>query len=214
MIASVACLLAIVDQQTVGQKWHYDLTWHFTNKEIDLTDEESFDVEVTAVKIDSVTLRVSQKLVASIVDSQRILTDPKAVPSVHEWALASNGSVAFMPNSRFSLESRLFRILKGIMPEPKGDLSRIGDWTVELPDDGLGMPMARLNVSGTKTTKESSEFALRYREKNGTNGAGTFVRRTKTPLPANLVIHFTNTKMSGGSDIVDCDLTMKLKPEK
>lgn len=214
MIASLVCLISLIDQPTLGQKWHYDLTWHFHNKEINLTDEESFDVEVAKVKADSVTLKVSQKLVSSIVEDQRILTDPKAVPTTHEWALSSSGSVAFMPNARFSLESRLFRILKGAMPEPTGDPARTADWTVEFADDGLGMPLARLNVSATKVSKETSEFGLRYREKNGTYGTGSFVRRVKTPFPSYVEVHFTNTTMSGGTDIVNCDFVMKLKWDK
>ena len=214
MIAVFACFLAIADKQTVGQKWHYMLTWRFTGNGINMTDEESFDVEVTKVYPQSRTLRVSQLLTASIVDGQRIPTNPKIVPATHDWALSPTGSVAFMPNARFGLESRVYRILKGIMPEPKGDPSREREWTIEYPDDGLGMPQSRLKGFFAKADNDSSEFSLIYRERQGTNGAGRFVRTKKIPFPSLLEVKFTNTKMQGGTDVVDCNFEMKLKTEK
>ena len=214
MIASLACLLALADKRVVGEKWQYLLTWHYFGKDINTTDEESFDVEVTKVFPESVTLKVSQKLTATILDEQRIPTDPKAVPATHEWALSPSGSVAFMPNARFGLESRFYRILKGVMPEPKGDTVRDQEWTIEYADDGLGMPLARLRSQFSKALKDGKEYLVGYREQNGTNGIGRFVRAEKTPFPSYLEMKFTNTKMQGGTDTVDCDFTMRLKAQK
>jgi hypothetical protein len=214
MIATLACALILSDKLVVGQKWHYLVTWHFTAKDIDLTDEESFDVEVTKVLVDSITLKVSQKLTASIVDNTKIPTDPKAVPAVHEWALTSNGSVAFQPLARFPLEQRVYRILKGILPAPKGDEPRDEAWKLEYPDDGLGMPQSRLKAWFVKPEKDTKEFGLTYQEKAGTNGTGRFIRTEKFPLPTLLEVKFLNTRMQGGTDTVDCDLKMTLKPEK
>ncbi len=214
MIATVALLLALADRPALGQKWSYLLTWHFVGDGIDTTDEESFDVEITKVFPDSVTLKVSQKLTATIIEDQRIPTDPKAVPTTKDWALSSTGSVAFMPNARFGLESRLFRILKGILPAPKGEAIRDKDWEVQYEDDGVGMPKATFGTRLDKKVKEGEEFVAVYREKLGTNGIGRFVRSEKMPFPSLLEMKFLNTKMSGGSDFVNCDFVMKLKPEK
>ncbi len=214
MIASLACFLALADKPTVGQKWLYTLTWHFYSQDIDMTDEESFDIEVSKVLQESSTLKISQKLTASIVDNQRFPTDPKAAPASKEWALSPTGSIAFMPNARFPLESRVYRILKCILPAPKGDPPRNENWKMDFEDDGLGMTQSRLQAWYVKTMKDSKEFAVSYLEKNGTNGAGRFIRTEKIPFPSLLEIKFTNTKMSGGTDIVDCDLVMKLKEGK
>lgn len=214
MIASLACFLALADKPTVGQKWLYTLTWHFYSQDIDMTDEESFDIEVSKVLQESSTLKISQKLTASIVDNQRFPTDPKAAPASKEWALSPTGSIAFMPNARFPLESRVYRILKCILPAPKGDPPRNENWKMNFEDDGLGMTQSRLQAWYVKTMKDSKEFAVSYLEKNGTNGAGRFIRTDKIPFPSLLEIKFTNTKMSGGTDIVDCDLVMKLKEGK
>jgi hypothetical protein len=215
MIATLACFIALADnKQTLGQKWHYTLTWHFYSQDIDMTDEESFDIEVSKVLPDSTSLKISQKLTASIVDNQRFPTDPKAAPTSKEWALSPTGSVAYMPNARFPLESRVFRILRSILPAPKGDLPRNENWKLDFEDDGLGMTQSKLQAWYVKTMKDSKEFAVSYLEKNGTNGAGRFVRTEKIPFPSLLEIKFTNTKMSGGTDIVDCDLVMKLKEDK
>lgn len=216
MIATLACCLAFGDKLTVGQKWHYVVTWHFYSKEndIDLTDEELFDVEVSKVLPDSATIKVSQKLTASIVDNMRIPTDSKAVPAVRDWALATNGSVAFQPLARFPLEQRVYRILKGILPAPKGDPERIEDWKINFEDDGLGMPQSSLRAWFVKTVKDTNEFGVGYVEKGGTKGVGTFVRSAKAPFPTVLEIKFSNTKMSGGTDVVDCDLKMTLKADK
>jgi hypothetical protein len=214
MIATLACTLAFADKLIVGQKWHYLVTWHFTAKDIDLTDEESFDVEVSKVLADSTTLKVSQKLTASIVDNNRIPTDPKAVPAVHEWALTPNGSVAFQPLARFPLEQRVYRILKGVLPAPKGDEPRDETWKLEYPDDGLGMPQSRLKAWLVKPGRATKEFGLIYQEKVGTNGTGRFIRTEKFPLPTLLEVKFLNTRMQGGTDIVDCDFTMTLKADK
>ena len=214
MIASLACFLALADKPTVGQKWLYTLTWHFYSQDIDMTDEESFDIEVSKVLQESSTLKISQKLIASIVDNQRFPTDPKAAPASKEWALSPTGSIAFMPNARFPLESRVYRILKCTLPAPKGDPPRNENWKMNFEDDGLGMTQSRLQAWYVKTMKDSKEFAVSYLEKNGTNGAGRFIRTDKIPFPSLLEIKFTNTKMSGGTDIVDCDLVMKLKEGK
>ena len=211
MIATVACTLALADNLAVGQKWHYVQTWHFVGQGIDMTDEENFDVEVSKVLTGSVTLKVTQRLTATILDGQRIPTDSKAVPAVHQWALSPTGSIAFMPDGRYGLESRVYRVLKGILPEPKGDPSRATNWSLMFPDDGLGMPLAKLEGALLKPTKEGSQFTLSYREKIGTNGVGTFERTEKSPFPTHIDIHFTNTKMSGGTDIVNCDFAMNLK---
>ena len=214
MIATIACLSAIAGQHMVGQKWHYVLTWHFTNKEINTTDEESFDVKVTKVFPESTTVTVSQLLIATLFDGQRIPTDPKTLPASHDWALSSNGSVAYMPNARFGLETRVYRILKGIMPAAKGDPDRDKAWTIEYPDDGLGMPQSRLKGLFTKADKDSKEFSLIYRERQGTQGVGRFIRTNNIPCPTLLEVKFMNTKMQGGNDLVDCDFVMKLKTEK
>ena len=214
MIASLACFLALADKPTVGQKWHYTLTWHFYSQDIDMTDEESFDIEVSKVLPDSCTLKISQKLTASIVDNQRFPTDPKAAPASKEWVLSPTGSIAFMPNARFPLESRIYRILKSILPAPKGDPPRNENWKLDFEDDGLGMSQSKLQSWYVKTMKDSKEFAISYLEKNGTNGAGRFVRTEKCAFPTLLEVKFTNTKMSGGTDIVSCDLVMKLKDGK
>ena len=200
--------------QAVGAQWHYILTWHYTGKDIDTTDEESFDVEVVNQYGLSMTLKVSQKLTATLFDDQRIPTDSKAAPSINRWALSPTGSVAFMPNARFALESRVYRILKGVMPEPKGDPLRLKEWTIEYADDGLGMPQSRLMVRSTGPNKEGAGFAIIYREKSGTNGSGQCTRTEKVPFPTTLTMKFSNTKMPGGTDIVDCDFSMKLKVEK
>jgi hypothetical protein len=214
MIPSLACLLMFGDKPKVGQQWHYTLTWHFYDKELNLTDEESFDVEVTRALPASTTLKVSQKLLATLMDDLCVPTDPKAAPTAKEWALSSSGSIAFMPDARFPLETRVFRILKGILPEPKGDLPRTQKWTIEYEDDGLGIPQSRLNGQFVEKTVEGNQFLLNYREKGGTNGAGRFTRSEKSFFPTFLEIKFTNTKMSGGTDIVNCDLTLKLKDTK
>jgi hypothetical protein len=214
MIATFACFLALADKPTVGQKWHYTLNWHFFAKDIDLTDQESFDVEVVKVSDASTVIKVSQKLVATVVDDMRIATDPKALPSSSQWALSPSGSIAFMPNARFALESRFYRILKGILPEPKGDPLRTEKWTIEYEDDGLGMPQSRLMAKFQGQTKDVSRFSLDYRERGGTNGIGKFIRSEKLPFPSLLEVRFTNTKMSGGTDVVNCDLTLKLKEDK
>lgn len=214
MIASLACFMALADKQTVGQKWSYILTWHYVGDGIDSTDEEQLNVEVAKVFGQSITLKVSQKLSATILGDERIPTDPKAAPDVKEWALSTNGSVAFMPNARFGLESRFYRILKGIMPEPQGDPSRDKEWTIDYADNGQGIPKSRLGARLVKTAKDGNEYWLNYREKSGSNGTGRFIRTEKTPFPTLLEVHFTNTKMPGGTDPVDCDLAMKLKLEK
>ena len=214
MIVPMVCFLAFADQQAVGQKWQYDVMWHFSNKELNLTDEESLEVEVTKVRSDSTTIKVSQKLVASIFDGQRVPTDPKAVPSAHEWALSPTGSVAFMPVARFGLESRVYRILKGILPEPKGDPSRSTAWEIMFAEDGQGMPEGKLKAAFVDSTKEGMNFKVRYREDGGTTGLGKFTRKEKMPFPSQLEMHFTNTRMSGGTDVVDCDFSMTLKPKK
>lgn len=214
MIAAIACLFALSDQLAIGQKWSYVLTWHFYSNDIDMTDEESFDVEVSKVLPDSTTLKISQKLTASIVDKQRIPTDPKALPATKEWALSPTGSVAFMPNGRYGLESKFYRILKGILPAPKGDLVRDSDWVVNYEDDGFGVPKANLSTRLDKKLKDTDEFVTFYREKLGTNGIGRFIRSKKMPFPSYLEMKFLNTKMSGGTDVVSCDLTMKLKVDK
>ena len=214
MIAAIACWMALTDPYKVGQKWQYVLTWHYTNKEINSTDEESFDVEVTKVFPESVTLKISQKLTATLFDGNRIPTDPKAVPAVSQWALSPTGSVAFMPNGRFGLENRFYRILKGILPAPKGDPDRDKTWVIEYPDDGQGMPQSRLRGLLTKSGDLWKEFTLAYREKDGTNGIGKFVRLDKQVFPSRLEVKFTNTKMPGGTDVVDCDFKMAPKAEK
>jgi hypothetical protein len=178
---------------------------------IDLTNEENFDVDVTKVLPESVTLKITQRLAATILDGQRIPTDPKAVPAAHDWAISLTGSMAFMTEGRYGLESRLYRLLKGILPEPKGDSPRANNWKVEFADDGLGMPAASLIAAPVKPTKDGRLFSVMYREMNGTNGVGTFERTDKSPFPSHIDIHFTNTKMSGGTDIVNCDFSMNLK---
>jgi hypothetical protein len=157
---------------------------------------------------------ITQLLTATLFDGQRFPTDPKTVPAYQDWALSQNGSVAFMPNARFGLETRLYRILKGIMPAAKGDPERDKAWTIEYPDDGLGMPQSRLKALFTKADKDWTEFSLVYREKQGTNGTGRFIRTEKFPFPTLLEVKFTNTLMQGGTDLVDCDFTMKLKTDK
>ncbi len=200
----------VADQMTVGQKWPYVLTFHYTAKDIDITEEESFNVEVTAVRNESATIQVSQLLTASIVDGQRFPTDTKAVPARHEWALFPNGAVAFMPEGRFGLENRLFRVLKAILPEPKGDPSREKSWTVDYPDDGKGMPIGALSARFVKSIKDDREYQFSYREMKGTDAFGRFVRKAKSPFPSLIEAKFTRTQMQGGTDIVDCDFTMKL----
>ena len=215
MIATLACIVVMgADKLVVGQKWSYTLTWHFKNKEIDTTDEESFIIEVTKVLPESSTIQVSQKLLATLIDGNRIPTDIKAAPAKSEWALFPNGAIAFMPDGRFGLESRFYRILKGILPEPVGDPSRDREWSLDMPDDGQGLPKAALAANLSKRTKEGRDYFLSYREANGTNGLGRFVRPEKGPFPSILEIHFTNTKMPGGTDVVNCDFTMKLNPAK
>lgn len=213
MIATLVCLGAILgDKLAVGQKWGYTLTWHFKNKEIDSIDEESMIVEVTKVLPESATIQISQKLLATIIDGNRIPTDPKAAPAKVEWSLFPNGALAFMTDGRFALESRVYRILKAILPEPKGDLSRDTTWTIDFPEDGSGLPKAALAARETKRVKEGRDYFLSYREVNGTNGLGRFVRDEKKPFPVILEVHFSNTKIPGGTDVVDCDFTMRLKP--
>lgn len=215
MITSLICGLVIgEDKLTVGQKWEYVLTWHFKNKEIDSTDEESFNVEVTKTSKDSTTIQVSQKLEATLFDGNRVPTDPKAAPAKNDWALFGNRAIAFMPNARFPLESRFYRILKNVMPEPKGDPSRDREWTIDFPDDGVSMPASALMARYNKRTKEGSIFFFSYRENGGVSATGQFIRNEKTLFPSLLEAHFTNTRMPGGTETVDCDFTMKLNPEK
>ena len=214
MIASLVCLTLIGDKLVVGQKWDYILTWHYKNKEIDSTDEESFKVEVTAAKPESYTIAVTQLLLSTLLDGHRFPTDPKTVPAKNDWALFPNGAVAFMPEARFPLETRFYRILKGILPEPKGDPSRDKQWNIDYPDDGRGMPTSALAAKEAKRIKDGRVYYLGYREVGGTNGLGQFVRPEKGPFPSLLQINFTNTKMPGGTDTVDCDFIMKLKSDK
>ncbi len=215
MIASLVCALVMgEDKLVIGQKWEYTLSWHFKSKEIDSTDEESFIVEVTKVSKDSSTIQISQKLLATLFDGNRIPTDPKAAPAKNDWALFENRAIAFMTNARFPLESRFYRILKSIMPEPKGDPSRDREWTIDFPDDGNGMPASALSARHNKRTKEGNIFFFSYHENGGVNAMGQFIRNEKTLFPSLLEAHFTNTRMPGGTETVDCDFTMKLNPEK
>jgi hypothetical protein len=214
MISALVCLVVLPVQLSVGQAWSYQLIWHFVGKDIDITEEEAFDVSVTKVLKESVTAKISQKLTASLYDGQRFPTDPKAVPAVHEWAFSPTGSVAFMPNARFGLESRFFRLLKGVLPAPKGDPLRDQQWTLEYPDDGLGIEMGRLRGRILKGEDKWTDFSVSYRENGGTSGFGKFSRAKEMLFPQNLEFHFSNTKMQGGTDVVDCDLTMKLREPK
>ena len=225
MITSLLCLSLIASQPAAqgaklveGRKWGYDLTWHYKNKEIDTMDQESFSILVTKVRPDSCTIEVTQKLDSTVVDGNVIPTDPNAAPAKNEWSLFSNGAMAFMKEGRFALESRFYRILKSILPEPKGDPSRDREWTIDFPDDGNGMPAAALVARFSKKTKEGDEYFISYREgttSDGTNGIGHFIRTEKSsPFPALLEVHFTNTRMPGGTDIVDCDFFMRPKAEK
>ncbi|MBS1703892.1 MAG: hypothetical protein JST12_19670 [Armatimonadetes bacterium] len=216
MIVPLVCLAAFSEPKLkVGQKWDYVLTWHYKSADLDSTDEESFLVEVTRVEDESYQIQVTQKLLATLFDDQRIPTDPSAVPAKHNWTLFPNGAIAFMPEARFPLEYRFYRVLKGVLPEPKGEVSRDREWTVNFADDGRGTPAAALAASPEKHTKEGDWFYASYREANGTNGLGHFLRTEKSwPFPSFLEVNFTHTMMPGGTETVDCDFTMKLKPEK
>lgn len=214
MIATVACALAMSADFSVGQKWDYVLTYHFTGENIDTTDEESLLAEIIAVRDDSVTLRIQQRLTASIFGEQRIPTDPKTVPASHDWALFKNGSVAFIPDGRFALESRVFRVIKGILPAPKGDAIRDREWSINMPEDGQGLPAATLKAKYLKLVEKDTQFSILYREPSAAYGVGLFQRYDKSPLPKSLDITFRGVQMPGGTDIVNCDFKMRLASKK
>jgi hypothetical protein len=218
-IASLCLLpmtLAQIKPMKEGQRWSYRLTWQYQDEDSTSRDEESFDVLCAKVLPTSYTLTVEQKLIATIIGEERIPAPPGLKPISKDWSLFTNGSVAFYPDARFELESRLFRIFQSILPAPVGSESREASWSQGFEDDGLGMPKAALFGEFSKVTKEGREYRFSYREGKtgeGVNGQGAFIRSDSHPFPVRMRIRFTGASRPGGTEKMNAEVTLEwLKP--
>jgi hypothetical protein len=202
---------------SVGQKWTYNLSWKYTSEDIDSTDEELFEVEVAKILDKSYTINVRQKLLVTVMGTDRVPVSDSIKPMSKEWSLFKNGAIAFYPDGRFALETRVFRIFQSIFPAPEGSPLRLVNWTVNFEDDGV-MPRAALYADISRNTKEGAEFRFSYREGanlDSVNAVGVFIRDSKAPFPSSLTMRVKNTNMPGGVDRVDAVITFEIKkPDK
>jgi hypothetical protein len=220
VILATLATVAMIDLAPlkVGQAWDYTLSWRYVGDGMDTTDEESFKVEVAKVLKTSYAVQISQRLEATLVEGERIPVSAKNEPIKKDWALFSNGALAFYPDGRFPLETRFYRVLQAILPAPAGSSLRESSWSQVFEDDGFGMPRAAVYGNFSKRTKDGDEFKFSYREgkqNEATNATGLFVRSNKAPFPVSLRMQFVNVTMPGGNTKMDAWITLILKkPEK
>jgi hypothetical protein len=209
MIATLFVLQAL----TAGTTWDYDVKWRYVGDGIDTTDQELMTISVKSIGKDNTQLAISQKLTNTIQDGGNVPAPSGITPLVRPWTLFENRSVAFMPEGRFPMESRLFRIFKAILPQPVGTKRESSDRTlVDFEATDVGLPAAAVMIFWSKPTKEGLPFLLSYREKSGVNVKGDGLLTPDTIFPSRCSFTFGTTQMPGGSDPVTGSFSMNLIP--
>ncbi len=190
-----------------GDFWDYRMTSRFTNADTDLTNEESLRIRVEKVEQKAIQLVFVQKLTATIVDGQRIPTDPKAAPSERKWTLFPLGSVAYSPPERGQVEGVFQRVLRALRER---DVAR-GDWVSEFVDETDYLsPGAVAVVRSFQNKVRVDQFT--YRVKNQPRVVGTAIWSPKLPFPELLKLRIPKTRMPGGTEDVACELDLKFVP--
>lgn len=192
-----------------GEFWDYRMTSRFTNADTDLTNEESLRIRVDKVEPKAIQLVFVQKLTATLVDGQRIPTDPKAAPSERKWTLLPSGEVSFSPPERGQVEGVFQRILRGLRSR---DIDR-GDWVSEFMDETAVMGSGVVAVVRSYQDKVRID-EISYRAKDIPRVTGFALWNAKLPFPELMRITFLKTRMPGGTEPVTCDLELKYLPPK
>lgn len=190
-----------------GQIWSYSLTSRFSNADTDLANEESLRIRVDKVEPKAIQLTFVQKLIATSVDGQRILTDSKAAPSERKWTLFTTGSVAYSPPERGPVEGVFQRVLRSIRER---DSDR-GDWVSEFMDETESMTAGAVAVVRSAQNKIRVDQII-YRAKGQPKIVGTAIWNPKLPFPELLKLRIPKTRMQGGTEDVACDFEMKFVP--
>ncbi|MEI7576537.1 MAG: hypothetical protein WCK51_06565 [Armatimonadota bacterium] len=199
--------LVLLPVMKEGQFWDYTLTSRFTNADTDLANEESLRIRVDKVEPKAIQLTFVQKLIATSVDGQRIVTDYKAAPSERKWTLFSNGSVAFSPPERGPVEGIFQRVLRSIRDR---DSDR-GDWISEFMDETESMTAGAVAVVRSVHNKIRVD-QITYRAQSQPKIVGTAIWNAKLPFPELLKLRIPKTRMQGGTEDVACDLELKFVP--
>lgn len=209
MIATLAfvTLATPLAEWKVGSSWTYMLTTQYQNAQTNFTEEEQFDLKISAKNLDSYEVKGSRKLLATIVDGNRVPTSAGLEGEAFNAKWSSKYQLLEWGLSTNPVEARFQRLLIGSsLPTPvKRYESRLSE--------SNGIPTAYMIADRNPQSREPL-YDFSYRELEDMKIIGYFELTPQYPLPRKLVAKVTRIQIPGGSEYASCLLTLTLKPEK